>query len=128
MSLRDHAFGALADQERAMHLAAETRKAQKHAEASQRTREFFSRLGTVDVVVDGSVFIMDDEDFHGVVGKDGAKVIWWTTPETIGGGGCYGTAEFHDLPSLGRALKKIDQARAAGTFRQQPPTRSEYAT
>jgi hypothetical protein len=124
MSIRDLALGALADKERADQAAAEAAVAARHAAAASATREFFARLGVSDVVVDGATFVLPDEDFHGRVTKGGASVFWYTSPIVSGRGNTYNHAEFTDLTSLGRALRAIDAARAAGRFYQDQPKRS----
>jgi hypothetical protein len=128
MTIRDNALGALADQERAQDLARQARVAAKHEADANRTRRLLAGLGATDMIVDGPVFILLDEDFHGEVddnkGTDEAKVFWWTQPHSPGQGGTYDSVTFRDLPSLGRALKKIDAAKAKNRFHQDPPNRT----
>jgi hypothetical protein len=125
MSLRDNALGALDDEMRAQDLARQARQAAAHAANATRTRGFFASLGAADVIVDGGGFILPDEGFHGTVDEKGAHVFWWCQEHQPGMGGTYDTVTFIDLPSLGRALKRIDEAKAHNRFHQDPPKRTE---
>jgi hypothetical protein len=122
VSIRDHALAALADQEAATVAAAEARRAAVHARKAAATRAFFAKLGTNDVVVNGGGFTLPDEGFKGTVTDERATVRWWCQDMTINKGGTYDSVEFFDLPSLGRALMKIDHAKATGKFFQQEGT------
>lgn len=120
MSLRDAAFAALAEQAEVRRLADEARKAKQHAYNSQMTRQFFASIGVSadDVTVDGCGFTI--EDMSGNVRNENGvwrgKFHWWCNAKTPGGGGTYDSAEFRDLAGLGRAIQKIDHAKARGRY------------